>query len=216
MKKYYIPGNNQPILGGKYNRGLCWPFLNYEYGVITGAIQLIDYPNPDADFQIGMPEDYPFWSKYYDIIERDDVSDKNLYKRKQFLKRDLIASYKKFQSPGIIDKEYFSLGEGTLDTLRGQSLYFSFTMKPTHQKKAFCAWVVLDMRDKNEKTLKYYYIALAWLQYDWNNKTFCNGILAHDIPPEADHYIAYLWNIKKAPYSMKEGSLHIFRLEKDY
>lgn len=216
MKKYYSKGDELPILAGNYNRKLCWPFLNYRHGMITGAIQDIDYPNPDADFQIGRPGDASFWGKYYDIVVKDDISGKNLYRRKDILKRDLIAAYEGFQTQELIKDEFFSLGKGSLDTLRGRSLYFSFELKLSHPKKALAAWVVLDIRDKNGKSLKYYYIALAWLQHDWNNKVFTNGILAHDIPEDADNYITYIWNIKKAPYSLKEGSLHIFKLERDY
>lgn len=216
MKKYHKPGDAQPILAGSYNRKLCWPFLNYKHGMISGAIQDLDYPNPDADFQIGRPGDAKFWSRYYDIIERDDVSGKNLYKRRVFLKRHLIGSFEGFHTPGMIRDEFFSLGQGSLDTLRNKSLYFSFELKLSHPKKALAAWVVLDIRDKDGKTLKYYYIALAWLQYDWNNKVFNNGILTHDIPGEADNFIAYIWNIKKTSYTLKDGRLHIFKLDVDY
>jgi len=205
-----------PTVGGNYMRKLCWSFMNFENGGKEGRIQDDDYPNPDADFQIVKKADSGFFSRDYSVIDEDGVSGKYLLKRKKYLDKEILSEYKGLHTNGEINDEFFTLSEGRLDTLKHNSLYLGFNLLLTHKEKPFIAWVVVEVRGSDDKSIKYEFIAFDWLRENWNNVLFANNILVHDVPENATTFIAYIWNIHKKKYTLQSGSTSIYRLKKDY
>ncbi len=209
-------GEMLSTIGGSHNKELMWSYLNFRNGGKLNQMTTRRYPSMDLDYQITGYKNDPDWFSLYDSIDYDPQTQFYLAKRKQALPKKLVQSRK-----GVIHKEkpkmeYFSILEGRADTLIGKSLLVSFNLAVSTESKPFESWVVFNVKDKNNKGLRYERIPFDWLRTDWSNpeNPMVNTIYVKDLPPESDNYILFVWNINKVPYQILDGEASVFVLEK--
>jgi hypothetical protein len=203
-------------IGGSHNKELMWSYLNFRNNGKLSQMSTRSYPSMELDYQItGYPDD-PDWFSLYDSIDYDPQTHFYLVKRKQFVPKRLVQFRKNIVHKKKPKREYFSILEGRADTLVGKSLVVSFTLAVHTESKPFESWVVFNVRDKNNKGLRYERVPFDWLRTDWSDpeNPMRNTIYVKDLPPESDNYILFVWNINKVPYEIIDGEAAVFELEK--
>jgi hypothetical protein len=206
------PGDFPPTVGGNSVKLFCWTYFNYRSGGTQGAVHFWNFPSIDEEYQIVRPDEIPAWKNSYDSIDYDKYSGLLLLQRKSTYTRVLLDSLS-VSTPAEIKDEYFDLCTFSADSLRGKTLYLGYKLTFSTAEAPFNTRVVIDVGDKDGKSLAYEYISLNWLKlhYEGNSTNFINGMLIHKLPPEAVSIKSYIWNLDKAPYSVK-GNVYLFNL----
>jgi hypothetical protein len=220
-KEVKTKSENMPevaTLGSYRGRLLILAYQNYMEKGNVSLIHYSDYPSLVPDFQIVTMKENIKWKSYYNAIDYDQVSGYNLLERKHKLRRHTIAETKVISSNGVICNEYFSLAEGTIDTLNSSPLFFEYTLDIESPAIPFGVWLVVSTSDSTGKTTAYEYIPLNWFKPVWQGKSkhFHNGQLVTNLPAGKQKYLAYIWNINKVPFSITNAHVRVKRLDKDY
>lgn len=217
VKSIQKPGDFPPTVQAYQLRIMRWNYHNFTKKGEQSIIHFSDYPGLDGDFQIVQPEEYPTWHTYYDIIDTEKLSGAALLKRKKMLQRYPVYTDSTFR----LDKssaEFNELAKGDIDSLAGNSVYFGFKIHLSTSAKPFHSWIVIEIRDDQNKQLRYEYIPFDWYRTEWNpeDKPFINGTIVHELPGNAKTFKAYIWNLYNKPFTVSQAEISIFRLEKDY
>jgi hypothetical protein len=220
-KEIRTKSENMPevaTLGSYRGRLLILAYQNYLYKSNVALIHSSDYPSLVPDFQIVTMKEYASWKLFYNAIDYDQVSGYNLLERKHKLIRHTIAETGAISSNGVTCNEYFSLAEGTIDTLNSNPLFFEYTLDIESPAIPFGVWLVVSTSDSTGKTTAYEYIPLNWFKPVWRGKSkhFHNGQLVTNLPPGKQKYLTYIWNINKVPFSITNARVKVKRLEKDF
>ncbi len=211
------PGQIPPTIEGYRSRVFRWVYMNFREKQELSLIHYNSYPSLDGDFQLVRPADDPLWQKFYDSVDSDKHTGFWLLKRKHVLEKNLIYTKKSIQMDSITNQEYFEIASGSVDSLKGMTLYLYYNLRLFSNQKPFHGWIVTSVFDKDRKLLRYEYIPLDWYRTVWDdNKPFKNGMLVHEIPESATSYVTYIWNIQKTPFIVNKCDYNLFTLEKDY
>ena len=214
----YEPGHYPPTLEGYHTRTMRWNYMNLRNKPELSIVSFESYPSMDADYQIVWPEENPTWSKYYNSIDTETNSKLQLLKRKKELARKLCLKKSNISSDKNTTNEYFELYRGNIDSLSGNSLYVGFELNLKTFESPFHGWIVTSIADKDNNNLRYEYIPLYWFRSEWrdNGNPFINGLLIHSLPEEASTIVTYIWNIGGKPFTVKNSTFEIFKLDRDY
>jgi hypothetical protein len=176
------------------------------------------YPSLAGDYQIVTGSDYSFWDKYYEMTDKDERSGLALLMRKTKLNRELIYQQNAIESHNTVTDEFLELSRGTIDSLAGYPLYFGFDLELTSPAKPLHAWIVATVYDNEGKTLRYEFFPVDWYRTDWSEpeNPIRNGMLVQDLPENTSEYVIYIWNIRKDPYELRNGTFSLFKVNKDY
>ena len=76
------------------------------------------------------------------------------------------------------------------------------------------ARIVIDVSDSSHNNLSYQYLCLNWirLRYNATGAILLNGMLVHQLPPQAATIKTYLWNLRKKPYKLK-GEFSVYEMK---
>jgi hypothetical protein len=207
------PGDFPATVGGNSVKLFCWTYFNYRSGGTQSAVHFWNFPSTDEEYQIVRPDEIPAWKNSYDSIDYDKYSGLLLLKQKIAYTRVLFDSLS-ISTPAGMKEEYFDLCTYQADSLHGKTLYLGYRLNFSSAEVPFNTRVVIDVSDKDGKSLAYEYISLNWLKlhYEGNSTNFINGMLIHKLPPEAVSIKSYIWNLDKVPYLVK-GSVYLFSLK---
>jgi hypothetical protein len=207
--------NFPPLISCTQTMKMCWNYCNYTNNGNFSMISCDDFPSKYADFIIAAEIDLPDLSANYDSIDFYDVSKIYLLKRKTQLIHQKIYERTGINTTGIISDEFFNIWQGKADSLVGKSIYCKFDFNLLSSDKPFDAQLVVTVQDSSNNNLKYESLDLSWLRRQWNGKphNFVNSIFIHDIPRGSSIIKIYIWNIKKAPFSISDGSCYIYNLK---
>ena len=190
-----------------YDRWIYYNFKN------KGNIPFIDeynYPDTVADFQIGKYEDHFYLRSLYDSLDYDGRNDFVLMKRKVFLKRIPILHYDNINTKGLTDIEFFGFTpNNSTDSISGTHFLYFFDLIISSPQYAFEGFIVSTIRD----TQIYNPLFLERIDDHWNEKRIEVGIVIRDVQVKNKIPLAYFWNKKKVPFSIKNGSLTIYKIE---
>jgi hypothetical protein len=205
-------GDFPATVGGNSVKLFCWTYFNYCHQGTQGAVHYWNFPSTDEEYQIVRTDEIPGWKNSYDSIDYDKHSRLLLLKRKIAYTRVLLDSLC-LSSPLEVNGEYLDLCQYKTDSLLGKTLYLGYKLNFSTAMAPFNSRVVIDVCDKDGKSLVYEYICLNWLKLHYSGKeqNFINGMLIHKIPPEAASIKSYIWNLDKATYLVK-GSVYLFSL----
>jgi len=172
-----------------------------------------NFPSTDEEYQIAGAHEIPEWKMHYDSIDYDKPTGLFLLKRKTAYERILLDSLA-VSTPATFNGEYFNLVEAKAGSLRGKMLYMGYRLTFASAATPFNTRIVIDIGDNNGKSLAYEYISLNWLKlhYTGDGQNFINGMLIHQIPPQAATIKSYIWNLDKTDYTMK-GKIYLFEMK---
>ena len=193
--------NDPNTIGGYHMRVLCWAYLNFRNGGELNQIQSSNYPEYISDYQVIESKEGEEWNDYYESLSYDPISKLSLLKRRSFLKSEKLDSVF-ILSSGETDQEYYNFYVGKTDKLYSKTLLFNIDMTLNSDEYPFEAWIVAQVKDKDNKGLEYEYIALNWKKASWNSQkgNFRGSMIIYNLPEESVEIVLYLWNINKKKY----------------
>jgi hypothetical protein len=215
IKNNRAHGVHNATVGAYKLRTLTWYYLNYREGITLNQIHDKTYPTSKTDYLIVEPHILPLVEKEYKIIDQSTLFNHFLLRKKDLPGRTLLVDIPSNETGKPSVDEYFLLAKGSLDTLRGQSIYAELNLNITSPSEPFWCWIVCEVKDKDDKMLDYNYISLPYLKKGWQGSVlnFRSGIVIPELPAEADHFICYVWNMDRAAFRTGQGSVAIYRLE---
>ena len=197
-------------------------YASHQNGYELGGPQTNSFPALEADVILQGPADTnwvtPMIDHFFDTAYVDPYTDVIVFKRKQFLEKELLAS---FDIEDITDSQdnYFSLATIESDSLNGQSLYFGVEMTLDAEAAPFRSRIVVCADQSSNPEYQYNdYQQLEWLRpsYDGQKGNVRYGAMLPNIPEDATKVYCYLWNIYGTPFSIKDGKCYVYRIKKDY
>jgi hypothetical protein len=216
--KSFTPGNFPPTIGGEKLRHFCWSYLDYSNGGKLSQIFYTDYPGYMTDYLIVTTTKNPKWANFYNSIDYDKYSGRELLLRKNSLQKNCVGNWENITSDGVINSTYFTLFEQKTDQLSGNSLYLTLDISLKSDKKPFVAWIVSTAIDDKGTQYSYEKISLDWLRTEWNGagNNLKQVMLLPEIPKEATKVVTYLWNVENASYSIRNGSCKLYTIVPDW
>jgi hypothetical protein len=209
----YHTGDYPPTVQGYQLRTMRWNFMNFLEEKELGILHFSSYPSLLGDFQVVVPEEYPAWLDQYSVIDRAKDSPLALMKRTKNLTRTPLLT-RKIAGSNKDNTLYRELLVAGLDTLAGASLYLGFRINALSEASPFHAWIVAEVRDRDDKASRYEYLPLDWFRTRWDDpdSTFINGLLIEDLPADAKSLKCYLWNIDETGHELGPCTLDLFLL----
>jgi len=217
VNKFYVKGEYPPTIGGYHLRNFCWTYLSFKDDGHMTRVFGDSYPGLETDFQIAKAEEIPSWESFYDSLDYDRSSGLYLLKRKEPVsKKHLYSSGIKSFEPDTIN--WLSLYQRHCNDLVGTTLFFELDIMLHSDAKPFRAWMVAEVLNWDQKTVRYEFLALDWLRSDWSgqNGHLKNVMFIHEIPADARTLKVYLWNIDEVLYEIKSSQVEIYEVVRDY
>lgn len=188
-----------PVVSSYQARRQVWAYMNFRSGGTLNPLMSNDFPNKSADFiilELPLPDSL---TGQFEAVLTDRNTQTALLRNK---KPSEFTLYKSSTPEECIMKStvYHDLLRIETDSLAGQSLRLEADLHVESHKKPLEAAIVVELFDKDRKTLVYEAIDLDQLRPDWdsNNSPFRHVYLIHNIPPESRSLLIYFWNKKKA------------------
>jgi hypothetical protein len=99
----------------------------------------------------------------------------------------------------------------SVDSLIGKSLRLETVLKVKSQAKPLQVALVVEVLDKDRKSLAYEAIDLDQLQPIWNeaHQLFRHVLMISNLPPQSESIIMYLWNQKKVPVYISSAEVTV-------
>lgn len=207
-----------PVVGGfRHSRALFWAYNNYLDGGRQNLIHRTDTLETTDDYLIFNVNDCSTWNDLYDLIDYDELRDIHLLQRKTKAPRRILAMNPDVETNDTINETYFLFMSGSLDTLSGKDLFFSWDMSLYSPGDPFRGAVVLDFRDQNQNSIYYHTYKLFRQRKTWDGSLHnaINGIKYSGIPSNAKSYSLYLWNVEGQKYSIREGKMTLTEFVKE-
>lgn len=195
-----------PVVSSYQARRQVWAFQNYRSGSSLNPLTASDFPNPSADFLI---HEYPLPDSLKSIFKSvltNQSTQTGLYRN--IIPQIVISSDTSvLENPVIGQNEYYELFNLSSDTLFGKNIRLETELTLESPVKPLQAAVVVELFDRNRKSLAYEAIDLDLLQPAWNQQhhVFRHVLLIHDIPLGSETILLYFWNKKKAPVRILAG-----------
>ena len=196
---------NLYTIGGYRMRKIAFAFQNYSNKGQLNQIQSSHYPEYLSDYQIVIKKTAEDWDLYYEELDYDPVSELSLLKRKEKLTyRPLVDG--KLTEAQVIQKEYFPLFKGKVDSLSGRSLLINTSFKIKSDAAPLHVWVIAEIKNAQGKKSSYETILLEWNKKHWieDDNEFKASMFIYDIAEDADRISLYLWNVKKVEYEISD------------
>ncbi|MEZ5083292.1 MAG: hypothetical protein R2750_07570 [Bacteroidales bacterium] len=205
-----------PTIQGYQGRIMRWNYFNFTKGDELNCIHTSGYPQFDGDFQIVEKRDIDLFKKDYAVIDSLEQSQMFLLERKTKLSRKALFSKNGISSKGRVNDEYFEFQRSSLDSLSEATLYFEFEVNLISPDIPFHSWIVISVSSGQNNLARYEMIPFDWYRTDMSKpgKPFRIGHLVHDIPESPVEFVAYIWNIRKAPFILNSSSISIYKLDK--
>jgi hypothetical protein len=206
------PGSYPPTIGGHRLCHFCWSFLDFSKGGTESQLTYEDYPGTIEDFQIAYKKELPRYSANYKPVLHNFPNDRYLLKRRVPVNRHWVTTSQLPASDQMINREFFTLFSGSLDTLIGKNIYIGFTGRIESPSVPFQAWIVAEARDSTGKAICYEKLSLNWLRPEWKGeKSFLmNGLQVAKLPSSVKNLLVYLWNSNEVLFRVPEGKIEIF------
>ena len=207
------PGDYPATVGGNSVKLFCWTYDNYRANGSQAPVHYWNYPSTDEDFQIVGDTDIHNWPKYYKRIDTDPFTGLMLLQRKTPWQKLLLKTVA-VAAPENAGDEFFTLGQFNADSLHGKTLFFGYKLSIASAAVPFDARIVIDVSDSSHNNLSYQYLCLNWirLRYNATGAILLNGMLVHQLPPQASTIKTYLWNLRKKPYKLK-GEFSVYEMK---
>lgn len=200
--------NYKPLVSGYHMRHFVYTYYNFKNGGELNHFYEHDYPGRIADFQIVDTSESINFTKEYEVVDYDEITNYSLIKRKKSTVKKELFETSFSSSNGSTNQEYFDFfrNENIEDSLKEKTLLLKFDFKLKSPKIPFNARLVIDLSDGNGKNLFYDYFPLGWTRTEWDG-TFNYHMYIHTIPKETKKIVVYLWNINGKEFEVSNGTI---------
>ena len=198
----------KPLVSGYHMRHFVYAYYNFKNGGQLNHFYEHDYPGQIADYQIVDTSESQIFTRQYDLVDFDPITNYSLIKRKERIKTTPLFLQEFEGTKGATNQEYYefyrndSLGNDMLD--KAVSLKFNYHFKSPHHP--IKARLVIAISDVDGNGIFYDYFPLDWTKTAWDDP-FDYEMYVHHIPKEAQSMVVYIWNINKKEFEVSEGTV---------
>lgn len=200
--------NYKPLVSGYHMRHFVYNYYNFKNGGELNHFYEHDYPGRIADFQIVDTSESINFTKEYEVVDHDEITNYSLIKRKERTVKKKLFETTFNGSNGSTNQEYFDFfkNENVGNSLKEKAVLLKFDFKLKSSAIPFNARLVIDLSDENGKNLFYDYFPLGWTKTEWDG-TFNYHMYIHTIPKETKKIVVYLWNINGKEFEVSKGTI---------
>ena len=199
-----------PVVSSYQARRQEWAFINYRSGGLLNTLKVSDFPDQKADFLI---DEFPLadsLKSHFEMLLTDQNTQTALYRNSHV---PAFFTYKSIspETPIQGQNEYLGMFKISVDSLIGKSLRLETVFKVKSQAKPLQVALVVEVLDKDRKSLAYEAIDLDQLQPIWNeaHQLFRHVLMISNLPPQSESIIMYLWNQKKVPVYISSAEVTV-------
>lgn len=201
-------------IGGHRVRELFYGFFNYRHGGVLNPADPTEVMQMNCDYYIATKLEEKYFRDYYDIIDSEPDWGFVVLKRKEKIKRILVAEKKDMilesndaEFVGVYDRgdTAFANSNPIIAEVNFDVLKIS---KPTN------FWIVLAVNDSLNQQYYFKRYPLQWTAYDLNGKeNLTYSLITGNLPPKSKKMVCFLWNIDRKPFNIKINSIKIYQIE---
>jgi len=199
-----------PVVSSYQARRQGWAFMNYRSGGLLNPLAVSNFPDKDADFLIHELPLADSLKSHFEMVVSDQNTQTGLFRNID------VPPFFSFKTLGLetgirSENEYLEMFKISSDSLIGKGIRLETELMVESPKKPLQAALVVEVFDKDRKSLVYDAIDLDQLQPQWDqaHQQFRHVLLIPEMPPESESILMYLWNKKKVQVNIPEGSLTI-------
>ena len=201
-------------IGGHRVRELFYGFMNYRNGGYLNPADPTETMQMDCDYYIATKPEEKYYKDYYNEIDTEPDWGFVVLKRKEKIKRLLLAETKD-KTFDTKDGEYLDIYRST-DTTSGaeKPMLAEVTFDVEQMPVPSAVWIVFQINDGTGKAITYKRYPLYWTGYDINGRQhLVYGLLSGNLPKGKKEIVCYFWNIKKQPLKIKVSSFKLYGLD---
>lgn len=199
-------------VGGHINREMNYTFANYQLGSPLNPMHIPSRMEMNCDYYYARSEESVYYRHFYTPVMRDHFG-RELLKRRFPLQSAVLFESTSF--PMIDDwQPYYNLLDTIISDLPKQKCYEALVELDFVQVPApFSAELVLEVTDKDKRTVSRSRATLHWLVANLNGDKRRFRLLTDPLPEEAHRIIVYIWNINKEHYILQPRRLRFAQLK---
>jgi hypothetical protein len=207
--------NELPIVGARMGLSNIWAMHNYRNGGLLNLLHATDTTEIQDDYVIYPADANKRWYGLYDSLDFDPFSGYTLMRRKYPPHKELLKSTSQLHTNGITNETFFGFLEGTLDTLAGKDILFTWKMAFHSVSAPFKGYVVIDFRNRENNSIYYSKYEMEKIKKCWTGEygNFTGAIKFNNIPADAVKFKLYLWNFYNSSCAVNDGSANVFRVK---
>lgn len=199
-------------VAGHRLREFIYGFMNYNSTTKLNHITSPEALQMNTDYAIAYAVDKPFYQKYYNEIDSENVWNFRLLKRKFALEKKLLFKSGEIRFNG--EYEFYNAYEKldtTFNNINPVQAEFNFTVEEICVP--FNAWLAIGIDDAdgvNNSTVR---IPLNLIKHNWwETDNFTTCIVTGNIPKRIKRIVCYLWNIDKQPIKIRINEFRLYQL----
>jgi hypothetical protein len=206
--------NERITIGGHRVRELFYGFMNYRHGAILNPADPTEVMQMNCDYYIATKPEEKYFKKYYDIIDTEPDWGFVLLKRKEKIKRHLVAEHKNIFIE-TRDGEYLNIYNKADTTFVNKSpLIAEVNFDVNLISKPATVWLVFQINDTLNQSVYFKRYPLNWIGDDLNGKkNLTYSLITGNLPSKSKKMVCFLWNIDKQPLHVKVNFFKIYQIE---
>lgn len=208
--------NDFPATVAAYHiKSLCWALADYNRGGNQNPIFWNSYPAPIAEFLIVEKPEAAAFTKKYQEIDFDKVSNCSLLKRNSDIAKKLIYQNDMEGSNNKISNEFVSLIEIDSLFVNQTSMRIDFEIDITSYEYPFHAMVVVSAEDSLHNAVAYEYLRCNHQRGNWEPGTpaLRNSLLLYQLPETTKKLKVYIWNQNAQKFTIRKSKVRVWGIE---
>ena len=200
-------------IGGHRVRELFYGFMNYRNGGYLNPADPTEVMQMNCDYYIARKDIDINYANYYDVIDGEPDWGFLILKRKEKIKRILLAEIKEINIE-TKNEEFKNVYAKTdiITNINPVLIEINFDVKEIPVPSNI--WIVLQINDSTNKVITYKRYPLYWSGDDLNGrKNLSYSLVSGNLPLGTKTIVFYFWNIKKEPFIIKVNECKLYQLE---
>lgn len=202
-------------IGGQPETEFIYDFTNYRHnGDLNNMNISLVKLSMNCDYVITMKNKEHLYEPYYAAIDSDKNWGITLLKRREKIKRNLLASVdslKTFQTHDEFYNLYALKDTGFKNT---NPLLIEININRIQAEMPLQAWLVFEIDSTGGDFSNYQRMPLNWIRYNWSGvRNQKLDLVSAQLPKKVRRLVFYLWNLKKKAIKCEINSVKIYQLD---
>ena len=201
-------------IGGHRVRELFFGFMNYRNGFPLNPADPTEVMQMNCDYYIATKVEEKYYKPYYDVIDTEPDWGFVILKRKEKIKRTLVAERNNvtIDTPDNEYNEIYHVNDTVIANQKPIIAEVNFDINklefPAH------AWFVMQINDSLDQTIDFKRYPLQWMADDINGKTNMKlSLISGNLPAKSKKIVCFFWNINKQPMAIKVNTLKLYQID---
>lgn len=201
-------------IGGHRVRELFYGFLNYRHGGILNPADPTEVMQMNCDYYIATTLEEKYFKDYYDVIDTEPDWGFVLLKRKQKIVRNNVLELKDITITNNETEfiELYAHNDTVFSNTKPLLAEIDFDIEKIPVPNNM--WLVFQINDSLDQTAYFKRYPLQWSGYNLNGKKHLSySLVTGNLPSKAKKIVFFIWNLHKAPISLKVNSFKLYQLD---